>query len=83
LGKRGQKGFLFTIGDEPNLPSYPSSAMKTIMGNGDIATFTDKERFLQGSKNNGMFSYHAWVETRGARAYWRETLGDNFILLIL
>jgi hypothetical protein len=43
LGKRGQKRFLFTIGDEPNLPSYPSSAMKTIMGNGDIATFTDKE----------------------------------------
>jgi hypothetical protein len=48
---------------------------------GDIATFTDKEVLQR--QNNGMFSYHAWVETRGARAYWRETLGDNFILLIL
>jgi hypothetical protein len=75
LGKRGQKGFLFTIGDEPNLPSYPSSAMKTIMGNGDIATFTDKE-ILAKAEEQWVFSYHAWVETHGARAYWRETLGD-------
>jgi hypothetical protein len=79
--KRGQKGFLFTIGDEPNLPSYPSSAMKTIMGNGDIATFTDKEILAKAQEQWNVFHIMPGVETRGARAYWRETLGDNFIFV--
>jgi hypothetical protein len=30
--KRGQKGFLFTIGDEPTLKEVPSSSVKSIMG---------------------------------------------------
>lgn len=32
--KRGQKGFLFTIGDEPTLQSVPGKILKELMGSG-------------------------------------------------
>jgi hypothetical protein len=36
--KRGLKGFLFTIGDEPNLDNYPYESLKKIMGYEDLPT---------------------------------------------
>jgi hypothetical protein len=45
--KRGQKGFLFTIGDEPNLKTIPGSDLKDIMGKGQYDTKIDTSSFLE------------------------------------
>jgi hypothetical protein len=77
--KRGEKGFLFTIGDEPNLRNYPSRALNEIMGNGDIATFTDVEILAKAQEKWNVYHIMPGKETRNAKAYWKELLGQNFI----
>jgi hypothetical protein len=77
--KRQQKGFLFTIGDEPNLRTYPSSAMKEIMGSGDIATFSDAEILAKAQEKWNVYHIMPGRETRNAKGYWSELLGDKFI----
>jgi hypothetical protein len=77
--KRGQKGFLFTIGDEPNLRKYPSSAMSEIMGNGDIATFTDEEILAKAQEKWNVYHIMPGKETRDAKSYWSKLLGQNFV----
>ena len=77
--KRGQKGFLFTIGDEPNLRSYPSRALTEIMGNGDIAGFSDIEILKKAQEKWNVYHIMPGRETRNAKAYWKELLGQNFV----
>jgi hypothetical protein len=77
--KRGQKGFLFTIGDEPNLRKYPARAMEEIMGNGDIAGFTDIEILEKAQEKWNVYHIMPGKETSGARAYWKEMLDDKLI----
>jgi hypothetical protein len=77
--KRGQKGFLFTIGDEPNLRAYPSRALQEITGNGDVSTFTDAEILAKAQEKWNVYHILPGKETRGATAYWRELLGDKAI----
>lgn len=77
--KRGKKGFLFTIGDEPNLKNYPSRAMAEIMGNGDIKTFTDREMLEKAQEKWEVFHIIPAKETRGCVAYWKDLLGQNAI----
>ena len=77
--KRNQKGLLFTIGDEPNLKSYPSTALKEITGNGDVATFTDKQILEKAQEKWEVYHIMPGKETRGARDYWKDLLGQNLI----
>ena len=77
--KRKQKGLLFTIGDEPNLKSYPSTALKEITGNGDVATFTDREILEKAQEKWDVYHIMPGKETRGAREYWKDLLGQNLI----
>lgn len=77
--KRKQKGFLFTIGDEPNLTSFPSNALKEIMGNGDISTFTDIQILREAQEKWQVFHILPGKETRNSRKYWHDLLGQNSI----
>jgi hypothetical protein len=77
--KRGKKGFLFTIGDEPNLRSYPSRALQEITGNGDVKTFTDAEILAKAQERWNVYHILPGKEVRGARAYWNELLGQNAV----
>lgn len=77
--KRGKKGFLFTIGDEPSLRVYPSRAMDEIMGNGDIATFTDREILEKAQEKWQVFHIVPPRETRACREYWDALLGQHAI----
>lgn len=77
--KRGQKGFLFTIGDEPSLKHYPSSALKEIMGNGDVSSFSDVEILEKAKEKWNVYHIMPGRETRNAKAYWKELLGENMI----
>ncbi len=80
--KRGQKGFLFTIGDEPNLKNLPASAVKEIMGVGQAKSYTDVELLEAAQKMYNV--YHIVVlHTSQARSslthYWHPLLGQNCI----
>ena len=70
---------LFTIGDEPNLKSYPSTALKEITGNGDVSTFTDREILEKAQEKWDVYHIMPGKETRGAREYWKDLLGQNLI----
>lgn len=78
--KRGQKGLLFTIGDEPNLKILPASAIKEIMGNGE-QTYSDLELLAEAKKRYEV--YHISVLHSGraqtAEIGWKEVLGENCI----
>jgi hypothetical protein len=79
--KRGQKGFLFTIGDEPGLTSIPETALKEIFGDGQHKTWTDAELLEKAREKWHVF--HLLIE-RGWRAsaaeeYWKKTLGQDCI----
>ena len=77
--KRGQKGFLFTIGDEPNLRNYPSRALNEITGNGDISTFTDEEILAKAQEKWNVYHIMPGKETRNAKQYWTSLLGQNMV----
>lgn len=77
--KRGKKGIIITVGDEPSHSTYPSSALAQITGNGDIATFTDKEALERVQEKWRVFHILPGTESWNGKAYWNELLGDNAI----
>jgi hypothetical protein len=76
--KRGQKGLLFTVGDEPGLKTLPASAIKEIMGQGQ-QTYTYLELLAEAQKRYDV--YHISVLHSGqainADVEWKELLGQN------
>ena len=76
--KRGQKGLLFTVGDEPGLKTLPASAIKEIMGQGQ-QTYTHLELLAEAQKRYDV--YHISVLHSGqaidADVDWKELLGQN------
>jgi hypothetical protein len=82
--KRGQKGFVFTIGDEPNLQTLPISAVKEVMGEnakGQTSYSADELLAAAQEKNH---EYHIFLEHGGrghAISEWKEKLGDHCIVV--
>lgn len=76
--KRGQKGLLFTIGDEPCLKTLPASAIRELMGTGQ-QTYTHLELLEEARKRYNV--YHISVlhsdQAREANAGWKDLLGQN------
>lgn len=82
--KRGQKGLLFTIGDEPFLKKYPTSALKEIMGKTVVSekdSYSMEELLSQAMKTYDV--YHISVEHgyRDTDPAWRELLGEHLIVI--
>jgi hypothetical protein len=82
--KRKQKGFIFTIGDEPFLEKFPTSAIKEIMGDTAVgqATYTAEDLYRSACERNHV--YHIFVNHNGMRKgieEWRELLGQNLIVI--
>jgi hypothetical protein len=82
--KRKQKGFLFTIGDEPCLKEVPKHSINEIMGDGQYENFT-AHALLE--KAQTMYNvYHILVKqtSAGSRpqtlAGWRQIISDNLII---
>lgn len=84
FNKRKQKGFLFTIGDEPILNSIPKSAIKEIMGPGQYETFDAKVLLDEARKRYNVFHIHIKETSSGSRQYvidgWKQMMGDNLII---
>ncbi len=77
--KRGKKGILFSIGDEPNLRSYPRGVLNTLFGGQNIDE-TDITLYEKAKKNWDLF--HISIE-HGSRTSpsWRQLFGDNLIVV--
>jgi hypothetical protein len=82
--KRKQKGFLFTIGDEPCLKDLPDSALKKIMGPGQYKKYTHTELLEKAQEKYEV--YHIHVVHSGARddddiADWKQLMKDRLIVV--
>ena len=82
--KRSQKGFLFTIGDEPCLKLLPKHATKSIMGEGQYDTYTATELLDKARDKYNVYHIHMRQGTNGTRKDvvdgWKQLLGDNLII---
>lgn len=82
--KRGAKGFLFTIGDEPFLKSYPKSALKEVMGTSVVAeknSYSMEELLKQAMKTYEVFHISLEHGYRDTDSGWKELLGDHLIVV--
>ena len=81
INKRGKKGLVITIGDEPNLPNYPKSALKEIFG-GAEKDLTSAEIISMAMKDWEI--YHINIldyagKMKNTSRCWKELLADHFI----
>ena len=84
LEKRGQKGYLFTVGDEPCLDVLPGNAIKGIMGTGQANTYTKEELLAKVQEKYHVFHFHISEGRNNHRALeqWQKMLGQNCINVI-
>ncbi|WP_114819599.1 hypothetical protein [Chryseobacterium sp. KLBC 52] len=78
--KRGQKGLLFTVGDEPCLKTLSASAIREIMGKGQ-QTYTHFELLEEAKKKYEVYHISVLHSDQALRADrgWKELLGQNCI----
>ena len=77
--KRKEKGFVFTVGDEPCLPNLPMSAIKEIMNSTAAGEGTTREQLLAAAqKQNHVYHIHVNHGSSSDPA-WKELLGKNLI----
>lgn len=78
--KRKQKGFLFTVGDEPCLKNLPKNILNGWF-TGEEKGYTDDELLKAAQEKWNVYHLHMMEGTAGHRSlgYWRELLGDNCI----
>ena len=81
ITKRGKKGLLITIGDEPNHAEYAKYEMNKIFG-GVERKLTSAEIIDEARKNWEIYHINIldWVgSTAPVKRCWNELLGDHFI----
>jgi len=78
--KRNKKGVLITVGDEPNLKNYPSTAMNGIFHGNDNPSFTEGEAVDLARQQWEPFHILPRVDNRGAGNHWRELLGNENVI---
>lgn len=85
IEKRGEKGYLFTIGDEPTLKTLPASAQKDIMGAGQYSTVSSVELLEKAQEKYNVYHIHISETYAGGRITtvdgWKQILGDNVIVV--
>ena len=83
--KRGQKGFLFTIGDEPTLGEVTESELKKIMGDGEYRTYTAAELLTEAKKKYDVYHLLVTETTTGSRPEtqigWKKLMGENVLIV--
>jgi len=82
--KRGKKGFLFTIGDEPTLNEIPKSFLKEIMGEGQYENYSSVKLLEKALEKYNV--YHIHIKETGAGSShstmngWKQLMGENLII---
>jgi hypothetical protein len=82
--KRGQKGFLFTVGDEKVLPSVPASFLKRLMGDGQYQNFSSAELLEKAQEKYNVFHIHVRETGTGHRQEtmdeWTQLMRDHLLI---
>lgn len=85
MEKRGRKGYLFTIGDEPTLKHLPKNTLKEIMGDGQYQDFSAADLLKKASENYNVYHLHISETGAGSRMStvdgWKQLLQDNCIVI--
>jgi len=87
FNKRKEKGYLFTIGDEKNLPSIPGPVLEKLMGKGgQYGTLLNASHLLEEArKMYHVYHIHIAETYSGKRpdvqSHWKEIIGDNLIVV--
>lgn len=82
--KRGQKGILFTIGDEANWSKLESDKLKDLMGYKEAESITDEALLAEAQRTFHVFHIH--VNEGGYRnnaevlGYWKKMLNERLII---
>lgn len=83
--KRGKKGFLFTIGDEPTLKHLPKRSLINIMGSGQYDEFSADVLLEKAMERYHCFHLHIKQTASGSRQRvidgWKQLLGDGLIIV--
>lgn len=83
--KRGQKGFLFTIGDEPCLPILHRDSLLRFTAADEASDLPSAKVIQDAMQKYHVYHLHvlhnAFARTPERQAGWKEILGENFILL--
>jgi len=83
--KRGQKGFLFTIGDESNWDILEKASLKKIMGYPEAVDLTDQQLLEEVQRSYHVFHIHineaSYKDDPAVLGYWRGMLGERLIVL--
>jgi len=82
--KREEKGFLFTIGDEPTLKTIPVPALKQFLGDGQYDEVKAKDILEEAKKKYHVYHIHVAEGNNGTNPAvprgWRQLIGDNLII---
>ena len=83
LAKRGKKGILFTIGDEPTLMNLSAGAQRNIMGEGQYQDHSAAELLADAREKYEVFHLHILEGSAGMRSRdsWKQLMGDNVIFI--
>jgi hypothetical protein len=82
--KRGKKGFLFTIGDEPTLNEIPKVFLKGMMGDGQYENYSSVKLLEKAIEKYNV--YHIHIKETGAGSSrstmngWKQLMGENLII---
>lgn len=83
--KRKQKGFLFTIGDEPTLTEVPKHAIEKMMGKGQHDDYTASSLLAKAKETYNVYHIHVKQGSAGRRQEvmdgWKQLMGENLILV--
>ena len=83
--KRGEKGFLFTIGDEPALKSVGKSHLEDLMGDGEYADSKISSLLKAAQEKYNVYHIHVSETPTGKRpetlTSWKKLLGENVVVV--
>jgi hypothetical protein len=83
--KRGKKGILFTVGDEPVLRDLHEYAQRKIMGDGQYEDMSSVELLDKAREKYEVFHLHIMEGSNGQRQDvqdgWKQLMGDHCILV--
>ncbi|SEN43567.1 hypothetical protein SAMN05216436_11634 [bacterium A37T11] len=81
--KRKQKGFLFTIGDEPVFNDIPADVIKRFTSEEKASTISTKNIIREAEERYHVFHLHLehdnYSSTDIRKGNWKELLGERFI----
>lgn len=83
--KRGEKGFLFTIGDEASWDNVQKDYLKNIMGYNEASIVSDQQLLEEVQRSYHVFHIHineaSYKDDPKVLGYWRKILGERLIVL--